>query len=220
MKRYSKWIKLAMLFCTALTVISAPLSTLAYMTARSNTLHNSFRVVSLPGQELSVPVMIQKSMVSLSEESIGPGGFDFCLVSEETGETTVMTTDSDGWAAVYLPFGEEDAGKTFRYRLYEQNGGRADVEYDRTVYELSITPVLSEGGMTAELTINGQPATELTAAFENRYYAPIPMPETGDHAHPALWAAMLLLSGAGLVVLRKKNSIFGRMEWIPRKSDC
>lgn len=212
MKRCSLWIKLAMLFCAAVAVVSAPPSSLAYITANSNTLRNAFPVVYLPPQDISIPVRIQKSMINLSTKEIGPGGFEFQLLNVDTDEIAVVTTSDDGLATMYLPFTADDVGRTCRYRLYELNDGRRHVVYDETVYDISITLVLNEmHEMSAELTMDGKPVTEIVAEFTNEYYVPVPLPDTGDHARPMLWLAMLILSGMGLIMLRKERTVFRRL---------
>ena len=212
MKRCSLWVKLALLVCAAITVVSASHTSLAYITARSNILHNSFRVEYLPPQDISVPVMIQKSMVNLTEEEVGPDGFEFHLVNADTGATATAKSADNGLATMYLSFTADDVGKTYRYRLYELNTGRENVTYDDTVYDISIRLVLNEmHEMTAVLTVNGQPVTEIIVEYENQYYVTTPLPDTGDHAHLMLWTVMLVVSGAGLVLLGKNRTIFRRM---------
>lgn len=211
MKRCRLWIKLALLVCAAITVVSASHTSLAYITANSNTLHNSFRVVYLPPQDISVPVRIQKSMVNLSEDEVGPGGFEFHLVNSDTGAATVATSSDDGWATMQLTFTAEDVDKTYRYRLYELNAGRENVTYDETVYDISIQLLLNEDHeMYAVLTMNGTPVTEIVAQYENQYYVAVVPPDTGDNNHPLLWLVMLILSGTGLIVMGKKRTVFWR----------
>lgn len=212
MKRCGLFIKLALLFCAAISIVSALPASLAYMTASSNTVHNAFRVVYLPPQDISVPVRIHKTMLDLSEEEIGPEGFEFYLVDKDTGETAAATSGDDGWAVIDLTFTAEDVGKTYNYLLYERNTGREHVIYDDTVYHISITLTLSESHeMTAQLMVDNQPVTEIAAEYENQYDVSGPLPDTGDHARLLLWTAMLILSGAGLVVLRKNSTVFRRL---------
>ena len=212
MKRSIPWIKLILLVCVAVTIVSAPPSSLAYMAASSNTLHNAFRVVYLPPQDIAVPVRIQKTMLNLSNEEIGPGGFEFYLINTETGEALSAVSDDNGSTAIYLIFTADDAGKTYRYRLYELNTGRTNVTYDETVYDIDITLSLNEvHELSAELTVNGSHVTEIVAVYENKYYVPIALPDTGDPARPVLWLAMLILSGTGLIMIKRNRTVFRRM---------
>lgn len=211
MKRYGKWIKLALLLCVSVTLVVAPPSSLAYITATSKNLHNSFRVTYLPPQDISVPIRIQKSMVNLSEKEVGPGGFEFHLDNQDTGVTTAAISADDGWAAMQLTFTAADVGKTYHYRLYELNTGYEHVTYDETVYNISIQLLLDENHeMYAVLTMNGTPVTEIIAEYENQYYVDIVPPDTGDHNHLLLWLAMLILSGTGMIVTGKKRTVFWR----------
>jgi len=208
MKRCGLLIKLTMLFCAAVTVVLATPSSLAYMAARSNTLHNSFRVESLPVEDITVPIRVRKTMINLSDSEVGPGGFEFHLVDAVTGEVTAAVSSETGWAEMQLRFTDEDVGKTYNYRLYEINDGRRFVSYDERVYEIGITLELNDAQeMTAALTMDGAAVTEVVAGYENRYYEHNPMPETGDDSQPMLWMAALIASGTGLVMLRKKKGI-------------
>ena len=212
MKRCSLWLKLALLICAAITVVSASHTSLAYITAGSNTLLNSFRAVYLPPQDISVPVTIRKSMLNLTEEGIGPGGFEFSLINADTGAAVTAVSAENGFATINLTFTADDAGKTYRYRLCELNTGRENVIYDNTVYDIIIRLVYNEiHELSALLTVNGQPVTEIIAEYENQYYIPTPLPDTGDHANPLLWAVMLAVSGTGLALLNKKETIFRRL---------
>ena len=212
MKRCGTWLMLAMLFCVAIAVISAPPTSLAYIAANSNTVQNAFRVEYLPPQDITVPVRVQKTMISLSERDVGPGGFDFRLINVDTDEAAIITSSADGWAETYLTFTAEDVGKTFRYRLHEMDTGRKNVTYDESVYDISIIIGLDQSHeLCAELWMDGAPVEEIVAAFENVYYVPVPLPDTGDEARPILWAAMLVFSGSGLVMLRKKRNDFRRL---------
>ena len=205
MKRHGLWLKLAMLACVAIAIVSAPPSSIAYMAANSNTLRNSFRVVYAPAQEIQVPVQIHKTMVSLSPGETAPGGFDFCLIDVDTGEVRVASTTEDGWATILLPFADEDVGKTHRYRLNELNTGRKNVIYDDAVYEIAITLTWNENReISAAFAVDGEHVGQIVAEFENKYYVPVPIPDTGDSSRPVLWLAMLALSAAGLIVLRKR----------------
>jgi len=169
MKRYSLRIILPLLFCAVIVMASATPSSLAYLVARSNTLHNTFRIPYIPPEELPeeqppedirVPVRVQKSMVNFSEQEIGLGGFEFHLIDAETGEIRVMTSDEEGRAALDMTFTAADVGKTYHYRLGEVNTGRENVIYDGTIYDISITLVLSEQReIVAEIMIDGRSAT-------------------------------------------------------------
>lgn len=225
MKRYSLRIVLPLLFCAVIVMASVTPSSLAYLVARSNTLHNTFRIPYIPPEEppeelpeeqppedISVPVRVQKSMVNFSEQEIGLDGFEFHLIDAETGEFRIMTSDEEGRAALDMTFTAADVGKTYHYRLGEVNTGRENVIYDGTIYDISITLVLSEQReIIAEITIDGSAVTEIAAEFVNKYIVPAPTPDTGDHAQLMLWLVMSVLSGTGLAVLGKKRSVFRRL---------
>ena len=95
--------------------------------------------------------------------------------------------------------------------------GVENVIYDETVYELVIEVIAGEDGSAAVL-LNGEPAEEFTAAFENSYGAaatpeptatPAPteipesgeLPKTGDDSPIVLYAALFGLLAVSLVVV-------------------
>ena len=212
MKRCRLLIKLALVLCLALAVVSELPSTLAYIATRSNTMQNAFRVVYLPPQDVSVPVNISKSLISLYGETLAPGGFEFELVDLDSGETLTAVSADDGSAAIELRFTADDLGKTRRYRLSEVDTGRECVIYDDSVYEIGVTLALNEiHEMSAELTMDGERVTEFIAQFVNQYEVTPCLPATGDSSRPLLWFAMLIASGMGLNALDKRRTACRRM---------
>lgn len=200
------WIMLALLLCAVTAVAVALPSTLAYVTANSNTMHNTFRVEFLPPKDVSVPVRVHKTVLYTCEEPISPAGFSFRLMNLTTGEVTSMTTFTDGWATLNLTFTAEDVGRTYQYRLYEVDGGREHMVYDETVYDFSISLVLNETHeMTAVVTMDGEIATEILAEFVNVYDF-YEVPDTGDHEQPLLWLAVLLIGSVGVALLSRKKA--------------
>lgn len=204
MKKWSKLIKPALLVCVLAAVLIATPSSLAYLAANSNTLENTFHVTLQPPEDIVTEIMIHKTMINLSDEEIGPGGFNFCLLDLQTNAGVNTTTMDNGYAFLHLSFTHEDIGKTFRYWLYELNDGRENVTYDDATYEIEIAIGLNDANeLTAEYTVDGEKAEEIALEFENTYFVPVIPPETGDEARPALWAAVMLLSAISLVALGK-----------------
>ena len=202
---------LALLLSVVTVVAVVSSSTLAYITANSNTVRNTFRVEYQPPQDLTVPVRLHKTVLSMGEETLSPGGFSFCLKNLNTGEIIEMTSSDDGWASAQLTFTAEDVGKIYRYRLFEVNTARQNVIYDDIIYDVGIKIVLNEvHELSAELSLNGETVTELVAEFVNRYQF-IDIPNTGDHDQPLLWLAMVILSGTGLMLLSKKGTMYRRL---------
>lgn len=204
------WPVLALLLCAAMIIVAPPSSTLAYLAANSNTVRNTFRVEYLPAEDITVPVSVHKTVQSLGKENISPSGFSFCLMNLDTAEAVKMISGIDGGATMKLVFTAEDAGKSYRYRLYEINDGQPGVEYDEAYYDIRISIALNdELELSAALILDGQPVEEIVAEFEN-IYNPIEIPDTGDHAQPLLWLALLVFSGACLMLLGRKNKAFIR----------
>lgn len=212
MKNQKFWLVLASLLCAAAIATALP-TTLAYIIGSSNTVHNTFRVEYLPPQDVTVPVTLSKTLLCTGGEDISPEGFSFSLENKETGEITTLTTLADGLAAANLTYTADDVGKTFTYRLSEINDGRENVVYDKIAYEITVTIQLNEQHeITPVLLMDGEPVTEIMAEFLNVYdVEEIPdVPDTGDHDQPLLCLWLLMISGAGLVLLSRKERANGR----------
>lgn len=205
MKNRFSWLATALLLSVLVILTVVLPASLAYVAANSNTLHNTFRLVYLPPESVNVPVRLQKTVLSEGEERISPEGFSFSLLNLTTGETLYLTSDQNGFASAILPFVAGDEGKTFAYRLQEINDGRENMTYDERIYEIKITLGVNDWNqLTADITINNEAVSEIFIEFENMYM-PIDVPVTGDHSHPLLWMALLLLSGAGMALLMKQK---------------
>ena len=198
------WIALALLICATLAATAAIPDTLAYMQQESNTVTNKLNIVYVPPEDISVPVRVHKTVTSLGEETIAPSGFEFALRCAETGETTTFFTDAYGYAGAALTFTEADVGRTYHYELTELPGEDERITYSDAVYTLRITLTVDmDNCIRADVVMNGIPVEGVMAEFEN-IYAPTVLPDTGDHAQPLLFAAMLMLSAAGLLLLRRR----------------
>lgn len=186
-------------------VIAVP-GTVAYIAAKSNTILNTFTAPHYTPDDTSVEIQVQKIVHNVGTERIGPKGFQFVLVGENN-EQHDLVVDRYGHASVVLPFGEADLGKTFIYHLYEVNDGRANVIYDRTVYEISIVVALDEANnaVTATVTVDDQ-AVEPVFTFENTYAAKSAVPLTGDRMNIALCVCLMLASAAGMLLLGRRKA--------------
>ena len=203
MKMRRLWLCMALLLCGAVIAATALPSTVAYIADNANTVRNTFRVEYLPPKDITVPLRVHKTVKCMGEDVIGPAGFSFRLENVETGEVMTLSSREDGWAEGSLVFTADDVDKTYRYRLLEINGGREFVTYDETVYDMTIALRLNEQHeMFALLTMDGAEVDVLTAEFVNLYQV-MDIPDTGDSAQPLLWLAMLAISAAGLVMLRR-----------------
>ena len=210
MKTRQRWLSLAILLCVVTTVAIALPSTLAFIFSLSNTVHNSFRIEYLPPKDITVPVSVKKTVLYFGDEEVGPGGFSFRLMNLNTGESTAMTTLSNGEATLNLTFTAEDVGQTYRYRLFELAGDRQYMTYDETIHEIAISLRLNDvHEMVADLTLNGEPVTEIVGHFVN-IYEPVQIPPTGDHVQPLLWLIALLFCGATFMLLCSKMRLARR----------
>lgn len=144
----------------------------------------------------------------MTPESIGLEGFRFTLQNAQNAEAFTLTTDANGAASVTLPFSDADLGQTHTYRLYEINDGRAHVTYSDQVYTIEITlSVNANNQIVASVRVDGQPVQQVVAVFENEYNAGIILPPTGDDTPIVFYLALMLISGAGLVVLLSKRQV-------------
>jgi len=201
------WVKLALLFVVAATVGFAIPSTLAYLTAQSDTLVNTFTAPYFPPESASVEVRVHKTVHNIGTESIGPEGFQFKLQNTQNDEAFTLTADVNGFASVTLPFSDADLGKTHTYRLQEINDGRANVTYSDAVYSIQITlSVNADNQIIASVMVDDRPVQQVEAVFENTYNAGTTVPLTGDKTQIGLYAALMLLSGACILLLLTKRA--------------
>lgn len=201
----SVFFALVLLVCAAASLALSTPTTLAYMQQESNTVQNRFNVVYIPPTDTSVAVHVHKTIVSLVEETISPEGFQFALQDTSTGKITVLTSDAQGNASLELPFTADDVGKTYNYKLYEVKGDNENIIYSTEVYTIRIALTVDMNHqVSAAVSVNGINVPQISAGFENQY-APIILPDTGDHDHPLLYAMLMLLSGVGFILLMKKQ---------------
>ena len=156
-------------------------------------------------EDITVDLDIVKTVVNKGSEKIGPEGFEFLLNALADGVADItVKADENGKAKFTLTFTEDDIGKTYTYKLTEVNGGKANVTYSNAEHTITVAIELNENNeLEANLTKNGENATEVVAEFENVYdYTPTPeypdSPQTGDNTNLHLWFALLFVSGGGI----------------------
>lgn len=156
-------------------------------------------------EDISINVSVDKTVVNKGSESIGPEGFQFQLEDTTSGEKLTVKTDKDGKAIFRLVYTEEDAGKTYTYKVTELNGGKENVTYSTKSYTITVSVALTQTNeLVATLTQDGEAVSNVATAFENVYdYTPEPpvpeSPKTGDTTHLALWFTLLFVSGGGVL---------------------
>jgi pilin isopeptide linkage protein len=153
----------------------------------------------------AVDILVNKTVVNLGTAEIGPEDFEFLLESlTEDGNGITVKSDAEGKAKFTLTYTEDDIGKTYNYKLTEINGGRDYVSYSKAEYYISVTVSLHEETNTLAITVNEADATKFVAEFENVYdYTPVTpdVPLTGDTSNPAIWVALMLVSGGAALTL-------------------
>lgn len=161
-----------------------------------------------------VDILVNKTVVNLGTAEIGPEDFEF-LLENLTAEVDGITvkSDAEGKAKFTLTYTEDDIGKTYHYKLTEVDDGRENVTYSKAEYFITVTVSRDEETNTLAITLNETSATEFVAEFENVYdYTPVTpdIPLTGDTSNPALWIALMIISGGAVLTLfaieRKKRS--------------
>ena len=120
-------------------------------------------------ESAKVPLTIKKKVINYGEEEIGPEQFEFIIenLTEETSQR--VRTNENGDFATYLEFGEEDIGKTFRYRVKEVKGRKTGVTYDDSVYDISVSVTGTGDEIKTSLAVNGFMTNRLEFTFENIY---------------------------------------------------
>lgn len=111
-----------------------------------------------------------------------------------TGKFTVKTT-----------------GEGLRYQwLMNRNDGRGWVEIagaNEVVYETTETTAIHDGFQYVCRISDRHGRTLYSEVAVLHVYAMPALPQTGDEASPLLWTMLILLSGVGFVLLRKKTSV-------------
>ena len=204
-----RWFALVLLFSAAAVVSFAVPVSLAYIAASSETIVNTFESPYFTPASTQTEVRVIKTIRSAGHSTIGPEGFCFTLVCNETGVSHQLITDETGAASVILPFTSNDLNNTYTYQLAEINDGRASIIYDARIYEIEISLSVNEANqMIASLKVDGEAVEQIAAAFENIYTAGIALPNTGDSSRLSLCLLLFAASSAAAVMLAgKKESV-------------
>lgn len=153
-------------------------------------------------EDITVDFNIVKTVVNKRDKKIGPEGFKFLLdyQAEGVADATVVS-DKDGKAKFTLNFTEDDIGNTYTYKLSEVNDSKPYVTYSKLVYTVTVKISLNDNNeLVADLTQNGESATQIVTAFENTYdYTDAP--KTGDNSRLSMWFALFFVCGGALTIL-------------------
>ena len=125
-------------------------------------------------EEVKFDFSIEKTVKNIGDEEIGPGGFDFQLEKDSTGEEWTKTTNDDGKAVFHMSYDKEDIGKVYIYELTEIKGDKAGVTYDSREYEIKVGIELDEEAneLIPTILLDGKEVSKVEAEFENIYEAP------------------------------------------------
>lgn len=131
------------------------------------------------------------------------------VTDPETGSVTLVH-GAGKFSFGKIWFGEEDAGKSYLYKIGEIAGKNSRITYDKTIYTLKIDVVKNEETGKIECTLaikdnSGKIVTEIV--FTNTYEPPSTPPGTpGKPGKPnlpktgQLWWPVPLLAAAGLLL--------------------
>lgn len=197
----------ALLFAAYLVLGFCVPTSLAYIATESGTMVNAFSSTEFVLDAAKVEVCLNKVVTPTGFDSIGPEGFSFSLVCDETGESLKMTTDAQGKASAMLAFTQDHLNQTYTYRLSEINDGRARVDYSEKIYEIAVAVALDANrNIVVSLKMDGEPVQQIDALFQNIYVSQINLPDTGDDSCLLLYIALLLASGIALMMFSKRKA--------------
>ncbi|MBQ6952235.1 MAG: hypothetical protein IJN44_12190 [Clostridia bacterium] len=210
MKFRRPWAKMALLLSLAAVVAIAVPVTLSYVFDNTEQVVNTFLPPEGLNNETAVKVDIVKTVINTvpeDVEGIGPDGFTFVLENMADGAKQQAVSDFQGKASFEIPYTGVDAGTHFCYNVYELNDGAENVTYSEIVYEIQVDIEMNdENKPVAKVKLDGKDTTSCTLKFENLYTIAEP-PDTGDSSHVAVYAAVMVLCAAGmLLMVRKKKT--------------
>ena len=210
MKFRRPWAKMALLLSLAAVVAIAVPVTLSYVFDNTEQVMNTFLPPEGLNNETAVKVDIVKTVINTvpeDVEGIGPDGFTFVLENMADGAKQQAVSDFQGKASFEIPYTGVDAGTHFCYNVYELNDGAKNVTYSEIVYEIQVDIEMNdENKPVAKVKLDGKDTTSCTLKFENLYTIAEP-PDTGDSSHVAVYAAVMVLCAAGmLLMVRKKKT--------------
>lgn len=159
-------------------------------------------------EDLSVDVNVNKTVLNIGTDAIGPEGFKFLVQDADNQEGTWnLVTDENGNAKLTFSYTESDIGKVFTYVISEINDGREHVVYSTEEYTVTVEISLDEqtNTLVADYTVNGESVEEMAVAFENVYNY-TPTFQTGDDAVVGLiTTALSSIALGGLWIFRKRR---------------
>lgn len=210
MKFRRPWAKMALLLSLAAVVAIVVPVTLSYVFDNTEQVVNTFLPPEGLNNETAVKVDIVKTVINTvpeDVEGIGPDGFTFVLENMADGAKQQAVSDFQGKASFEIPYTGVDAGTHFCYNVYELNDGAENVTYSEIVYEIQVDIEMNdENKPVAKVKLDGKDTTSCTLKFENLYTIAEP-PDTGDSSHVAVYAAVMVLCAAGmLLMVRKKKT--------------
>ncbi len=164
--------------------------------------NNTFTSDISEPEDITVNIPVNKTVNNIGKSKLTPQGFEFVLEHSVSGEKQFATSDKNGKTSFSLSFTTADIGKTYTYKLYETDQGKAGITYDDTVYDLSVTVTKSENDkLIASVVMSGQKTDTPIAKFVNTYQAlPVDSPHTADDSNMVFWLTIMLVSGFMCVV--------------------
>lgn len=194
------------------------------------TFNNTFKPLPVP-EDITFPITVEKTVVNLGKETIGPEGFEFVLENLDTAGKMTALSDESGKAMFEFTFTADDVGNTYELELTETDGGREGVTYSTDVYEIEIYIDLNDDNeLVADVLCNGIDTVNIVAKFENTYddgtstevptettvtdteEPPVtteepqkPAPPTGNGPNYAPYIFMVAIGAVALIVIIRKR---------------
>ncbi|MBE6778232.1 MAG: VWA domain-containing protein [Ruminococcaceae bacterium] len=138
---------------------------------------------------------------TLNGRQLQDGEFAFLLTDEKGNAVETVKNNADG-LFVFAPLTFDKAG-TFTYTVSEVKGNAEGVTYDDRVYTVTVE-VTDNGDGTKSATVTSLLENETADISFTNIYKPAPpvqpeSPQTGYAGQLAAWAAVLFVSGTGLL---------------------
>ena len=151
--------------------------------------------------DVTVDLNIQKTVQSLTEQTIGPEGFKFQLTDADGKQLGTAESDKQGKAKFSVVFTAADIGSTFKGVISEVNTKKTGVVYSLNKYAVEITVTQADSGeLIPVIKVDGKQAETVDVAFVN-VYEPAATPVTGDTFSGMLFIALMVLSSFGLAAV-------------------
>ena len=167
MKFQRPWMKIALLIATVAMVSFLVPFTLAYVFDQTDSLVNTFAPPQGLNEQTAVEIDVVKTVINTGDTTLTPEGFRFTMEDVLTGEKTTVTSDEAGKAKFTLNYRGADTGRSYSFRIYEENDGMQDVIYSTVSYRVQIDLAMVEAKPEATVKVDGKAVEKCVLGFTN-----------------------------------------------------